>query len=77
MGDIIKYMLIVLGPAVYFDIIIGVMTFTIIIDEFISITLSFGTPASMSCKIHTVIADEANPIFNYKLYKVYTMYKNN
>lgn len=66
MGDIFKYTLIVLGPAVYFDIIIGAMTFTIIIDECITTTLSFGTPASMSCKIQTLMTDEANPIFNHK-----------
>jgi hypothetical protein len=37
-GVIFKYTLIVSGPVKYFDIIIGVMTFTIIIYEFISIT---------------------------------------
>jgi hypothetical protein len=57
-------MLIGLGPEVYFDIMIGVIMFTMYVDEFITIILSFGTPVLMSFKINKFGSVVANPIYN-------------
>lgn len=63
MSIIFKTMHIGFGPEVCLAMTSGIIIFITYIAMFIIITLSFGMPASMSCKLVT-LSVAANPIFN-------------